>query len=217
MLIGFSGYQYLGTIYSAPTPSQCVSIATSGQVVTYIGDSSGTWAQNKTTFGPSGGTIIGGQLNGYIFNDAVTTSSQSSTATTAVSTTASSNTIAQQTSSSASATGTTNSGSSGLSSGAKIGLGVGVGLGAIGIAALIAGFLLYRRSKAKGNHITPGTETYEANHFLEAPRPDGPSTPSASGSDIKKENYQPQQMAEMYAPRYVSEVHGETQRVEMAA
>jgi hypothetical protein len=204
----YSGYKYLGTIYSAPTPSQCVSIATSGEVVTYIGYSSGTWTPNSTTFGPSGGTIIGGQLNGYKFADALTTSSSS---VTSVATTTSS-TTAQNTSSST-ATSSSNS-SGGLSSGAKVGLGVGVAIGVLGIVALIAAFILYKRSRAKGNNTAPELGAPEADHFLGTSHPGGPSTPSMTSSDIKKQQIP---MNEMYSPPYVNEVHADTHRAEMAA
>lgn len=48
----------------------------------------------------------------------------------------------------------------GLSEGGKIGVGVGVGVGGVGLIALIAGILLYRRSKNSKSQAADGMEPY---------------------------------------------------------
>ncbi|KAI0865528.1 hypothetical protein F4860DRAFT_510067 [Xylaria cubensis] len=49
--------------------------------------------------------------------------------------------------------------SAGLSEGSKIGIGVGVGVGVLGLAALVAAFLFWRKSK--GKQQPPGPQPYE--------------------------------------------------------
>ncbi|KAI0181657.1 hypothetical protein GGR52DRAFT_525583 [Hypoxylon sp. FL1284] len=53
-----------------------------------------------------------------------------------------------------------NASTSGLTEGGKIGVGVGVGVGGVGLIALIAGVLLYRRSKNSKTQTGSGMEPY---------------------------------------------------------
>ncbi|KAI1767050.1 hypothetical protein GGR53DRAFT_161925 [Hypoxylon sp. FL1150] len=99
----------------------------------------------------------------YIGNLKVTSSSISSTAS-HVSTSASApaaTTEAQVTSNASGAAQTTDVASTaGLSEDGKIGVGVGVGVGGVGLIALIAGILLYRRSKNNKTRAASGMEPY---------------------------------------------------------
>ncbi|KAI6085677.1 hypothetical protein F4821DRAFT_147437 [Hypoxylon rubiginosum] len=100
----------------------------------------------------------------YIGNLKATSSSISSTAS-HVSTSASApaaTTEAEITSSASGAAQTTEAAAStaGLSEGGKIGVGVGVGVGGVGLIALIAGILLYRRSKNSKSQAADGMEPY---------------------------------------------------------
>ncbi|KAI4866996.1 hypothetical protein F4820DRAFT_232075 [Hypoxylon rubiginosum] len=101
----------------------------------------------------------------YIGNLKASTSSISSTAS-HVSTSASAPAATSEAAVTSSSVGpaiTTDStvaSTAGLSEGGKIGVGVGVGVGGVGIIALIAGILLYRRSKNNKTKAADGMEPY---------------------------------------------------------
>ncbi|XXG97373.1 hypothetical protein Hte_003672 [Hypoxylon texense] len=83
----------------------------------------------------------------------VSTSASAPAATSEAAVTTSSTGIAQTTESAVAPT-------PGLTEGGKIGVGVGVGVGGVGIIALIAGILLYRRSKNNKTQAADGMEPY---------------------------------------------------------
>ncbi len=165
-------------------------------------------------------------MNGFIFNEAVTTSSSSSSSssvTAAGTTSGPTATQASQTLSTSSASSTstsipTPSGSSGLSSGAKIGLGVGISLGIIGIACLAAvyGMSRRRRKNSASELDGGGPQSMEYGQVLGRPRPDADASHSTSPTfvaDMAKHDNIP--MSEMDAPNYVHEVHAQNDPVEM--
>lgn len=85
--------------------------------------------------------------------------------------------------------------SNGLTAGGKIGVGVGVGLGAVGIIALIAGILLFKRSKNSKTQAADSMEPYS-----QTPQT-FPSTPQTyvgtPGPHAYNEYYKPPEPTEM--------------------
>ncbi|KAI1370326.1 hypothetical protein F4677DRAFT_366086 [Hypoxylon crocopeplum] len=83
---------------------------------------------------------------------------------------------------------------SGLTEGGKIGVGVGVGAGGVGLIALIAGIILFRRSK---NSKTQAADSMEP--FSQTPQT-FPSTPQTyagtPGTQTYNEYYKPNEMAD---------------------
>jgi len=162
-------------------------------------------------------------MNGYILNEAVTTSSSSSSTTAAGTTSGPTATQASQTPSTSSTSSTpisipASSGSSGLTSGAKIGLGIGISLGVIGIAclAVVYGMLRRRRKNSASELDGAGSQSMEYGRFLGRPRPDADgshSTSSTLAANLAKHDHIP--MSEMYAPNYVHEVHAQDDPVEL--
>ncbi|KAI1780810.1 hypothetical protein F4818DRAFT_17953 [Hypoxylon cercidicola] len=130
-----------------------------------------------TTEQQNGGGFLSAAF--YIGNLKTTSSVSTSASATAATTEAS------VTSSSSGATQTTDSAvgpTSGLSEGGKIGVGVGVALGVVGIIALIAGILLYRRSKNSKTQAADGLEP-----FSQTPQ----TYISTPGSQLYNEYYKP--------------------------
>ncbi|KAI1442149.1 hypothetical protein F5Y02DRAFT_267074 [Annulohypoxylon stygium] len=77
----------------------------------------------------------------------------------------------------------------GLTNSAKVGVGVGVGIGGIGFIALIAGVLLYRRSRNSKVQVSDNMEPY----YQAAP----PTQFNAPGAFYYHESYKPPPPAEM--------------------
>lgn len=85
---------------------------------------------------------------------------------------------------------------SGLTQSGKIGLGVGVGVGAVGIAALVAGVILYRRSQNSKTQAGDNMEPYS-----QTPQtfPSTPQTYVGSPAPQPYEYYKPMGPSEMEA------------------
>lgn len=131
-------------------PSQCTSLLTSGQTLTYESTTpNGPWGIVTSTVPAStaastGPTIVYGMhVNGFNVLAAATTMSSSSSTITSVTTPLPSNSSAPQTTSSATSNG--GSSSSALSKGAAAGIAVGVVLVVVLIA--IVGWFLFSRSR----------------------------------------------------------------------
>lgn len=123
--------QSLGQCKSTISPSETLSYFTAGTV--------GPWTMTSTVAGPSGATVVGIQLNGYNFGESIASSTSESSTPTPATNGSTPYTVSLVPTSTA---------SSGLSSGAKIGLGVAIPLVVVGLC-LVAGFLLYRRRNSK--------------------------------------------------------------------
>jgi hypothetical protein len=119
------GYDFQNTFYSAPTPFQCFSTLTSGQVLTAQSYGSTGFVPTTITVTTTGVSLHGNQVNGYIFAADSTSSSSSGTSSSL-----------SQTSLPASTSPVSKP--SVLSSGAKISIGLGVSLGFIGISCAYA-------------------------------------------------------------------------------
>ncbi|KAE9370251.1 hypothetical protein N431DRAFT_492375 [Stipitochalara longipes BDJ] len=191
-----SGYDYQDTIAPAPEANECFSTLTSGQVITPLSSSAGTWRPTTMTITGTGSVIHGVQINGWNFASSSTSSGAAQTSGSAASSTSGS---AAANTTGGSALNATSGSSGGLSSGAKAGIGIAVTLGVIGICCLVATFMFFRRrrhahGKEQENFVTP------PDYYAQAP-----AAPYGEGPKVGEYSYPGAQPTQQYvAPVEIS-------------
>jgi len=197
-LTGKSNYAYQGSILPPLSGRQCLSMLSSGQIITAKTGSIGMniFTDTTATITATDVGIYGNQLNGFIFGDAVATASStgsthqasSSAATTTPPTTATAaatGIAGSSTNSSASSMPVRSSSSSILSTTAgKVGVYVGVPLAVIALFSFIGMLLLYRRRTAKSKFVE--LESTSPRFVVPGPPPRPPHPPQELWSPVEE-------------------------------
>lgn len=132
---------------------------TSGQTILIKKGIGTSWSDSTVQIGGSGSEITGVHMNGFIFQDQVTSSIASSSSippSTSASTTSISPALTPATTSTpptstSSPLPAPNLESEGLSQGGIIGVGVGVSLGVVGLISMLVAFILFKRRTRSPN------------------------------------------------------------------
>ena len=217
-----SAYTFLGSFLGAATLGQCHSPLSVGQTI--VGKStdtaSGDWQDTTAVLISTGASVVAVHVNGFVFQAGVVSTapgSASASTTQGGSTPTTSSVVASNTApgTSASSSPTTASitPSTGLSSGAKIGIGVGVSLGFVGICCMITTIIMLKRRSRPHNSIHPAGLA-EAPSYL----PSYPIAKRAGGSrsiyEVPGKSEERRTMAENYyqSPTDTDGVPGESRQ-----